>query len=50
MKIPVGLVETAAAVVLAEVAEKEIGSAVELDPPASVKCDVEMGFVVTETG
>lgn len=45
-----GLVETAAAVVLAEVAEKETGSAVERDPPASAKCDVEMGFVVTETG
>lgn len=40
----------AAAVVLAEVVETEIGSAVELDPPVSVKSDVEMGFVVTETG
>lgn len=50
MKIPAGLVETAAAVALAESVENEIGSAVELSPTASVNSDADKGAVVTEMG
>lgn len=50
MRIPAGLVETAAVVVLAEPVENEIGSAVELGPPVSVNLDVEKEAVVTEMG
>lgn len=53
MKMPVGLVETAEAVlVLAETVEFETvgGSAVEVDLAVSVNSEVELWVLVTETG